>query len=78
MQSTQHSQPEASVSGILTTFGATIGLAFGPSVISTLTSGLYIPPIEKEFGWSRTQVALAPGAFLMLWGTYLPLRLGFR
>lgn len=59
MQSTQHSQPEASVSGILTTFGATIGLAFGPSVISTLTSGLYIPPIEKEFGWTRVEVSFA-------------------
>jgi MFS family permease len=58
MQSTQ-TPSEATTSGILTTLGATIGLAFGPSVISTLTSGLYIPPIEKEFGWSRLDVSFA-------------------
>ena len=58
MQSTQR-QPEATTSGILTTLGATVGLAFGPSVISTLTSGLYIPPIQKEFGWMRADVSFA-------------------
>jgi sugar phosphate permease len=50
---------EATTSGILTTLGATVGLAFGPSVISTLTSGLYIPGIQKEFGWSRVDVSFA-------------------
>jgi sugar phosphate permease len=58
MQSTQQ-QREATTSGILTTLGATVGLAFGPSVISTLTSGLYIPPIQKEFGWMRADVSFA-------------------
>jgi predicted MFS family arabinose efflux permease len=50
---------EATRSGILTTLGATVGLAFGPSVISTLTSGLYIPPIQNEFHWSRADVSFA-------------------
>jgi MFS family permease len=50
---------EATPSGILTTLGSTIGLAFGPSVIAVLTISLYIPPIEQEFGWSRVQVSLA-------------------
>jgi len=59
MQATQHSQSEATRSGILTTLGAMIGLAFGPSVISTLTSGAYIPSIEKEFGWTRVEVSFA-------------------
>jgi len=59
MSSTQQSRSEVTTSGILTTLGATIGLAFGPSVISTLTSGLYIPPIQKEFGWTRTDVSFA-------------------
>jgi MFS family permease len=58
MQSTQR-QSEATTSGILTTLGATVGLAFGPSVISTLTSGLYIPPIQKEFDWTRADVSFA-------------------
>ena len=48
---------EATRSGILTTLGATVGLAFGPSVISTLTSGLYIPQIQNEFHWSRADVS---------------------
>jgi MFS family permease len=55
MQSTS----EASRNGILTTFGATIGLAFGPSVIANLTVTNYIPSIEREFGWSRVDVSFA-------------------
>jgi MFS family permease len=50
---------EASRNGILTTFGATIGLALGPSVIANLTVTSYITPIEREFGWSRVDVSFA-------------------
>jgi MFS family permease len=50
---------EITTAGILTALGATVGLGFGPSVISTLTSGLYIPPIQKELGWSRVDVSFA-------------------
>jgi MFS family permease len=46
-------------SGILTTIGAVIGLALGPSVIAVLTISAYIQPIEQEFGWTRVQVAFA-------------------
>jgi len=58
MESTKHSS-EASVSGILTTFGSMVGLAFGPSVIAVLAFSPFIPPIEQEFGWSRVQVSAA-------------------
>ena len=37
---------EASRNGILTTLGATVGLALGPSVIANLTVTGYITPIE--------------------------------
>lgn len=50
---------EASRNGVLTTLGATIGLAFGPSVIANLTVTGYITPIEREFGWSRVDVSFA-------------------
>lgn len=50
---------EASRNGILTTLGATVGLAFGPSVIANLTVAAYITPIEREFGWSRVDVSFA-------------------
>jgi len=50
---------EASRNGILTTLGATIGLAFGPSVIANLTVAAYITPIEQETGWSRVDVSFA-------------------
>jgi MFS family permease len=36
-----------------------IALTFGPSTIAVMNFGLFIPPIEAEFSWSRTQVALA-------------------
>jgi MFS family permease len=50
---------EASRNGILTTLGATVGLAFGPSVIANLTVSAYITPIEQEMGWSRVDVSFA-------------------
>src|SRR5262245_24645290 len=50
---------EASRQGMLTTFGSTIGLALGPSVIANLTVSAYITPIQAEFGWTRVQVSLA-------------------
>jgi MFS family permease len=50
---------EASRQGLLTTFGAMIGLALGPSVLANLTVGAYISPIEQEFGWLRSDVSFA-------------------
>jgi len=50
---------EASGQGMLTTFGAMIGLALGPSVIANLTVTAYIGPIEEEFGWLRSDVSFA-------------------
>lgn len=50
---------EASRQGILTTLGAMIGLAFGPSVLANLTVTAYITPIEQEFGWLRSDVSFA-------------------
>ncbi|HET7923973.1 MAG TPA: MFS transporter, partial [Rhodanobacteraceae bacterium] len=55
----QGTQSEASRNGILTTLGATVGLAFGPSVIANLTVTGYITPIEQEFGWLRSDVSFA-------------------
>jgi len=56
---TTATKPEASRNGLLTTFGAMVGLALGPSVIANLTVAAYITPIEKEFGWSRVDVSFA-------------------
>ncbi len=58
MESTKPSS-EVSTSGILTTLSSMVGLALGPSVIAVLAFSVFIPPIEKEFGWSRVQVSLA-------------------
>lgn len=58
MESTKH-PTEATASGILTTLGSVVGLAFGPSVIAVLAISPFIPSIEAEFGWSRVQVSLA-------------------
>lgn len=48
---------EATASGILTTLGSLVGLAFGPSVILVLAISPFIPPIEQEFGWTRLEVS---------------------
>jgi predicted MFS family arabinose efflux permease len=53
------SDSEFTKGGVLSTAGAMIGLAFGPSVLAVLTISAYIQPIEAEFGWSRVQVSLA-------------------
>ncbi len=50
---------ELTKGGVLSTTGAMVGLAFGPSVLAVLTISAYIQPIEAEFGWSRVQVSLA-------------------
>jgi MFS family permease len=50
---------ETSRAGLLTTFGAMIGLALGPSVLANLTVTAYITPIEQEFGWLRSDISFA-------------------
>ncbi|MGA0806303.1 MAG: MFS transporter [Pseudohongiellaceae bacterium] len=50
---------EATRQGMLTTLGAMIGLALGPSVLANLTVTAYIAPIEQEFGWLRSDVSFA-------------------
>jgi MFS family permease len=45
--------------GVATTFAALTGLTFGPSVIAVLSFGVFVRPIQAEFGWSRVQVSLA-------------------
>lgn len=39
--------------------GSAAALAFGPSTIAVLGLGLFIRPIQAEFHWARTEVALA-------------------
>lgn len=45
--------------GIATTLAAVVGLTFGPSTIAVLAFGVFVRPIQMEFGWSRVQVSLA-------------------
>jgi MFS family permease len=51
--------PEVRREGISTTAAALIGLALGPSAIAVLSFGVFVRPMEMEFGWSRVQVSLA-------------------
>lgn len=52
-------QREATPAAVGTTMASMVGLTFGPSVIAVLAFGVFIRPIEAEFGWSRVQVSLA-------------------
>lgn len=45
--------------GAWTTLASVVGLAFGPSTIAVLGFGVFVRPLEAEFGWTRTQVSLA-------------------
>jgi len=46
-------------SGAAAAFAAMIGLTWGPSTIAIMGLGVFIRPLQMEFGWSRAQVALA-------------------
>jgi MFS family permease len=53
-------EPSSGISpGIWTTFASVVGLTFGPSAIAVLGFGVFVRPLEAEFGWTRTQVSLA-------------------
>lgn len=43
-------------SGCKATAAATVGLATGPSVILVFSFGVFVTPLQSEFGWSRPQI----------------------
>jgi MFS family permease len=45
--------------GWLVVIASMVALMFGPSTVAVLSLGLFIKPLEVDFGWSRTQIALA-------------------
>jgi MFS family permease len=45
--------------GWLVAIASMVALMFGPSTIAVLSLGIFIRPLEADFGWSRTQIALA-------------------
>lgn len=45
--------------GWRTLAGATLGMAVGASSLPFYTAGVFVPALEKAFGWSRTQLSLA-------------------
>lgn len=44
--------------GVSAAFAAMVGLTWGPSTIAIMGLGVFIRPLQAEFGWSRAQVAL--------------------
>ncbi|GGD79390.1 MFS transporter [Croceicoccus mobilis] len=48
---------------------AALGVAIGTTGIPYYTLGVFIKPLEAEFGWSRSQIGL--GAFFLHSGTFL-------
>lgn len=55
--------------GWRTLAGATLGMAVGASSLPFYTAGVFVPALEKAFGWSRTQISL--GASLPGFGIVL-------
>lgn len=56
--STQTSADQIGAKGGRATFAAMVGLTWGPSTIAIMGLGVFIRPLQAEFGWSRAQVAL--------------------
>lgn len=54
-------QGEQSLSypGWRVTAAAAVAIALGPSTIQTFALGLFMRPLQAEYGWTRTEVALA-------------------
>ena len=45
--------------GCLTVFAGTSGLAFGPSTMTILPFGVFVRPLQQEFGWTVGQTTFA-------------------
>jgi len=45
--------------GWLTALSGTVGLAFGPSTMTILSFGVFVRPLQQEFGWTLGQTTLA-------------------
>ena len=52
--------------------GSVVAMALG-SGVSTWSFGLYIGPLEEEFGWSRVEVSLGFSASILVFGLSAPL-----
>ncbi len=39
--------------------GSMVALAFGPSTVAVLSLGLFIKPLQADFGWTLTEVSIA-------------------
>lgn len=59
MQQQTIKETSARYDGWRVVWASAAALAFGPSTIAVLSLGLFMRPLEQEFGWSRTQVAIA-------------------
>lgn len=57
--SSTRDEDKAAYPGWLVAVASMVALIFGPSTIAVLSFGLFIRPLEQEFGWSRTEIALA-------------------
>ena len=54
-----HTESSVRYAGWRVVAASMVALAFGPSTIAVMSLGLFIPSLEKDFGWPRTDIALA-------------------
>lgn len=59
--STTYQERKASGSyfGSLVIFAAFVGMVFGPASVLVYSFGVFVGPLEQEFGWSRAQISIA-------------------
>lgn len=59
MASSQDNEASVGYRGWKVVAASALALSFGPSTIAVLSLGLFMRSMEHEFGWPRTQVAMA-------------------
>ncbi len=58
--------------GWLVVFVSVLGAAFSPATLVNIPFGLFIPQLEREFGWSRTEITASLSIFLVVLVILLP------
>lgn len=58
--------------GWLIVLVSVLGAAFSPATLVNIPFGLFIPQLEREFGWSRTEITASLSIFLVVLVALLP------
>lgn len=50
-----------------------VAATFGPATLVNVTFGLFLPELQSEFGWTRSEISLSLTIFIMVLVAMLPI-----